>query len=268
VRLLASIPSDEAREAISLASQSPHPLVRIEALGHLEGVSGSRLRIELRKLLDDVDPEVRMTALRAMEQHNITIAGPFLVLRIQERTFVKLPHDERAQALQTLCKLRPKRGEEVCMTLLKESRLLRPTALEETRALAAQFLAEVASSNDALFLLERIAKSNVFKNSKRVREAAAAAIQRLQARATEAAEAAERRKTERKTQPGTAKKKAKPGATASPTTTSQSGTPASSSAKAAAGTTRKSTANVARPSETSPATAPTRESKTVSRGGT
>lgn len=203
VRLLAAMDSPEARDAISQASQSPHPLVRIEALGHLEGQAGPRLRNELKKLVEDPDPAVRMAALQAMETHNILISGPFLVLRIQDAAFLKLAVDERRQSLQTLCALRPKRGEEVCIKLLEATRLLRPTALEETRELAAHFLAEVASSNQALFLLEQTAASSVWKNSKRVREAAAAGVTRLQERAKAAAEAAERRKLERKTMSAT-----------------------------------------------------------------
>jgi hypothetical protein len=202
VRLFATMDSPEAREAVSHASQSPHALVRIEALGHLEGVSGPRLRNELKKLVEDDDPEVRMAALHAMKQHAIVIAGPFLVLRIQDKGFGKLSYEERQKALETLCHLRPKRGEEVCMALLQETQFFRPTALEETRELAAGFLAEVAASDQALHLLEEIASSGAWKNSKRVRDAASAAIERLQARAKEAAEAAERRRAERKTLSG------------------------------------------------------------------
>jgi serine/threonine protein kinase len=194
VRLLTEIDTQTAKEAVALASQSPHALVRIEALGHIEGVSGPRLRLELRKLLDDPDPDVRLLALRAMETHNITIAGPFLVLRIQEQEFVKLSLEERRQALQTLSRLRPKRCEEVCMALLSDARLLRLGGREETRDLAAQFLGEVAASDPAFFLLEKIAKSSVWRNSKRVRDAATAALDRLKQRAEEA----ERRRAERK----------------------------------------------------------------------
>ena len=194
VRILAEIDTDAAKDAIGSASKSPHALVRIEALGHVEGQSGARLRIELRKLLEDPDPDVRLLALRAMEEHNITIAGPFLVLRIQEPEFAKLPLGERHQALQTLSKLRPKRCEEVCIALLQDAPLLRSQSRDETRELAAQFLAEVATSDPALFLLENVAKSSSWRNSKRVRDAATAALDRLKARAEEA----ERRRAERK----------------------------------------------------------------------
>jgi len=196
VRLLAELGSEASKEAISSASQSPHALVRIEALGHIEGTSGSRLRIEMRKLLEDTDPDVRLLALRAMESHSIAIAGPFLVLRIQEAQFFQLPFEERRQALQTLSVLRSKRCEELCMTLLGQSQLWPNTARDETRELAAQFLADVASSNAALFLLEGIANSTAWRNRRRVRDAATAALVRLKTRAEEA----ERRRSERKSE--------------------------------------------------------------------
>jgi serine/threonine protein kinase len=198
VRLLASIDTPGAKEAIGMAVQSPHALVRIEALGHVEGAAGPRLRIEVRRLLEDPNPEVRRATLHAMESYNIVIAGPFLVLRIQENSFAKLSVEERRQSLQALCKLRAKRGEEVCIALLSDARVFRSRATEETRELAAQFLAEVASSDPAYFLLETVAKSSVLRNSKRVRDAAVAAVQRLKERAADG----ERRRAERRTLAG------------------------------------------------------------------
>jgi hypothetical protein len=224
--LLADLDTPGAKEAIGMASQSPHALVRIEALGHIEGVSGPRLRIELRKLIEDPDPTVRLLALNAMETHNIAIAGPFLVLRIQEPDFFKLAFEERNQALKTLGRLRPKRCEEVCMVLLANASLLRSGTREETREMAAQHLAEVASSDAALFMLEDIAKSSGWKNSKRVRDAATAALSRLKERA----EAAAQRKT--RTIPGSksdVKKRRSGNATAPPIDAAVSGGTASGS---------------------------------------
>jgi hypothetical protein len=238
VRLLAEIDTESAKGAVAMASQSPHALVRIEALGHVEGVSGPRLRIEMRKLLEDPDPDVRLLALRAMESHHIAIAGPFLVLRIQEEHFSKLPFEERKQSLQTLSQLRPKRCEEVCMALLSDARLLRLDAHEETRELAAQFLAEVAASDPAFFLLEGIAKSSAWRNGKRVRDAASAALDRLKQRAQQA----EQRKTDRKTSTGTGSeaKKRRTGSTAMPEPAAASGT-AAGTARAAKSTERGET---------------------------
>ena len=219
VRLLAAIGSDEARDAIAMASDSPHPLVRIEALGHVEGVSGVRVRNELRKLLDDDQLEVRLAALKAMESYEIAAAGPFLVLRIQDKGFLKLPLEERQQSLHTLCKLRPKRGEDVCVALLREAKLLRSAALETTRELAARYLAEVASTDDAYHLLDSISKSKPWYNGKGVREAASAGLARVSQRAQEALEARKAALDARKTlagEDGTAakkKRKTRPSAT-------------------------------------------------------
>jgi serine/threonine protein kinase len=185
VRLLVAIESDKAREAVAMASDSPHPLVRIEALGHLEGVSGTRVRNELRKLLEDESLDVRLAALKAMEKNQIAAAGPFLVLRIQDKAFLKLPAEEREQSLHTLCTLRPRRCEEVCITLLRDTKLFRSSALETTRELAARFLAEVASTDAAFHLLQATAKAKPWHSSKRVREAASSALERLNQRAQE-----------------------------------------------------------------------------------
>jgi len=189
VRILAAQDSPEAKEAIAHAADSPHALVRIEGLGHIEGVSGTRVRSELRKLLEDDELQVRLAALHAMEQHQIAAAGPFLVLRIQDKAFLKLPLEEREQSLHTLSKLRPKRCEEVCVALLQESKLFRPTSLETTRELSARFLAEVASTDSAYHLLDAIAKSKPWRNSKRVRDAASAALARISERAQQALDA-------------------------------------------------------------------------------
>jgi eukaryotic-like serine/threonine-protein kinase len=208
VRLLMGMESDAARDAITLAANSPHPLVRIEALGHLEGVSGGRVREEMRKLLGDPQNSVRMAALQAMEQHRIAAAGAFLVLRIQDPAFLQLPAEERRQSLQTLATLRPKRCEEVCIELLKQSKLLRPDALESTREFAARHLGELARTDAAYHLLESLARSRPWNTSQRVRKAAANALDRLNARAKQRIEG---RKSVAGTLPGA--KPAKAGAT-------------------------------------------------------
>jgi hypothetical protein len=125
-----------------------------------------------------------------MEEHNIAVAGPFLVLRIQDKTFLKLPLDERRQALKTLSKLKPKRAEEVCIELLRNAPLFRSSALESTRELAAFFLGEIGGTEGAVAaLLQQIEKSKPWSNSKAVRESAAAGARRIAERAQEIANA-------------------------------------------------------------------------------
>jgi hypothetical protein len=185
VRELARLQTPEARQAIAQATQSPHALVRIEALGYVEGASGAQLRGEMRALLEDPSAEVRLAALRAMEKYHIAAAGPFLVLRIQSADFYKLPLEEKRQALQSLCALRPKRAEEVCIQLLSESKLIRSRPFEETRELAAQYLAEVASTNPALYLLEQVAQGSKLAYGDKLRKTAQAALERLEERANQ-----------------------------------------------------------------------------------
>lgn len=185
VRALARLGTAQAKQAIVQAAKSPHALVRIEALSYVEGASSVQLRNEMRALLEDRDLEVRLAALRAMETYRIGAAGPFLVLRICAAEFYKLPFEEKRQALKSLCTLRPKRAEEVCIQLLSESKLIRTRGFEETRELAALFLAEVASTNPALFLLEEVAKGSKWAYSRPLRQAAQTALDRLAERANQ-----------------------------------------------------------------------------------
>jgi HEAT repeat protein len=185
VRVLAGIRTPGAREAISMAVKSPHPVVRIEALGHVEGVSSERLRLELRALLEDREADVRIAALKAMEQYAIRVAGPFLVLRVKSPQFDSLPPAERRQAFQTLVALAPTRAEAAAVDVLKEGRVVTTDAHEESRAIAAETLARVASSADAMAALTEFSTAR-WKNSDRVRSAAQKALEELSQRAARA----------------------------------------------------------------------------------
>jgi hypothetical protein len=179
--VLSSIGSPEARDSIAQAVQSPHAIVRIEALGHLEGARGERLRVELRALLEDINAEVRIAALKAIQTHVIRAAGPFLVLRIKSDDFDRLPEDERRSLLSTLATLAPPRAEAVCVELLQESHLVSTTAHEETRALAAEQLGHIAETPEALAALEAASKGR-FRNSQRVRSSAGIAHSQVEIR--------------------------------------------------------------------------------------
>ncbi len=190
VRVLAAIDSKEARDAISLASKSPHPVVRIEALGHVEGASSERLRLELRALLEDDEAEVRIAALRAMRQHGIRVAGPFLVMRIRDDKFDRLDYREREEALRTVSVLAPTRAEDLAVELLSGTRMMSSEAHEQSRVLACEVLGDIAHSKEALDALQT-ASTQRWKSSERVRNAAANALKEIEARAQR--EAAARR---------------------------------------------------------------------------
>lgn len=170
VRVLGRLGTPAAREAALRAVESPHALVRIEALAHVDSAS-ERLRLELRTLIEDSAPEVRMTALTVIRERLIRAAGPQLTLRVKAAGFDKLPLEERRQVLLTLAALAPARAETLCVELLGDSRLLTIPAHEESRALAAEVLGQIASTPEALAALETAAGGR-FRYSERVRNSA------------------------------------------------------------------------------------------------
>jgi hypothetical protein len=183
LRLLLSLGTPAAREAAIQAAKSTHPIVRIEALGHVEGQSSERLRLELRRLLEDPEEGVRLATLRAIAKYGVKAAGPSLVLRIRSQEFDGLPIDERRQALDTLAALMPSRAEAVGIDLLADHRLVPSEAHEQTRALAAELLEREGSTPEALDALNSASRGR-WRNSERVRSAAARALPRVEARAS------------------------------------------------------------------------------------
>ncbi len=171
IRVLSKINTQDARTAIMRASSSPHAIVRLEALGHVEGVASERLRLELKALLEDNEPSVRMGTLRSIQRNRVRVAGPGLVLRIKSAEFDSLPIDERRLSLETLEALAPTRAEDVCVELLQETRVITTDAHEETRALAASVLGRIATTDETMKALEAAAGAR-WKSSERVRESA------------------------------------------------------------------------------------------------
>jgi eukaryotic-like serine/threonine-protein kinase len=181
VRVLAELPTKAARDAITLATRSPHPVVRIEALGHIEGASSERLRSELRALLLDREPGVRLATLKAMQRYNIRAAGPFLVLQIREKGFDGLPVEERRQALETVATLAPKRAEAVCLALLSEGKLIGGESHDKTREFAAEVLGRLASSKEVIDALDAVCGSR-WRSTEALRKACATAAEAVRER--------------------------------------------------------------------------------------
>jgi hypothetical protein len=184
VRVLVKIETPAAKEAIVAATQSPHAVVRIEALGHLEGVSSDRVRQELQALMADKDETVRMAALKSMADCTMRVGGPFLVLRIRSREFDSLSIAERKQALDTVAILAPPRAEAIALELLAKTKAFASSAHEETRELAADMLGRVVTPNNkkAIDALEKTSTLR-WKNSSRVRSAALRSLTLIQQRA-------------------------------------------------------------------------------------
>ncbi|MBS2014584.1 MAG: serine/threonine protein kinase [Deltaproteobacteria bacterium] len=177
-RVLVRIGTPAAQAAIAQGASSPHAVVRIEAIGHVEGPTSERLRTELKKLLEAEDPGQRMAALLTIQKNAVRVAGPSLVLRIKSPKFEAVSIDEKQTALETLAALAPRRAEDVCIELVKNAGILPSEARDQTRLVAAELLGRVASTPDAVEALEAVASAR-WRTSEKLRNVARAAQQRL-----------------------------------------------------------------------------------------
>ncbi len=180
-RILSRIDTLAARDALAMAAESHHAVVRIEALGLGEGASSERLRRELKARLEEASGTARIQTLRALADHEVRVAAPFLALRLRASSLDSLPFEERRSLFHALSVLAPARAESVAIELLGHKKLLSTGAHEETRALAASTLGEIASSQEALDALAHHAERH-FGTSDRVRHAALAAAEAVRAR--------------------------------------------------------------------------------------
>jgi serine/threonine protein kinase len=182
LKILMALGTPEARAAAHEATKSPHPIVRIEALGHVEGLSGGGTRNALKGMLEEVDPAVRLAALRSIAEYRIKAAGPALVLRVKSPEFDGLPLEERREALITLFSLMSSRAEVVCIELLADTRIIANEVHEQTRALATEVLGQRGYSPDARVALETASRGR-WRNSDVVRMAATTALAVFEERA-------------------------------------------------------------------------------------
>jgi hypothetical protein len=174
VRLLGRIETLAAKNALIGAAQSPHAVVRLEALGLSEGASGERLRRELKRLLEEGTPAERIGTLRAICDWEIKVAAPFLALRVRAPKFDALEYEEKRLVFAALVLLTPGRAEALALDILDSGRLLSSSAHEDSRALAAEALGRTGASEDVLQALASHTKWRI-GSSERVRSAAEAA---------------------------------------------------------------------------------------------
>lgn len=170
VRLLASMGTAAAHQAIAQALHSPHVEVRMEALMALPGVSDEGTARELQKLLDDREANVRREALRVIAKLRVKAVGPALVTRIQSETFSSYGVAERKQWLVTLAALHPARAEALAIELLGRWKVLPNAASEGTRIAAVEALS--ASRSREAFDVVLAASKKRWWNSADLRAAA------------------------------------------------------------------------------------------------
>jgi hypothetical protein len=142
----------------------------MEGLASLPEAPLERVREDLVRIIEDSDPAMRLEVLRTITSHKVVAAGPSLTRRAQDDLFLTLPPEERKALLEAIGALNRRRADELALEWLERQQVFSSEALDQTRALAAEFLGG-SDSKDALDALQRAAKRRLFA-SQMVREAA------------------------------------------------------------------------------------------------
>jgi hypothetical protein len=185
-KMLKSLGTVRAGQALERAANNPDPVVQLEAMsarGGSTAPSATRTRQQLQALLIE-DSGIRAQTLPTIVASGMKGAAPVLVAMIRDKAFDRRALDDRRQIFDALAELQPDRAEPVALELLTEKRLVSMGAHEETRELAAKVLGRIARSNHTLEALVALSKTR-FGVSVAVREAAEAAAAAMRRRARE-----------------------------------------------------------------------------------
>ena len=169
-----------ALTGISGAFRSPHVEVRMEALACLPETTADLVRDDVGRLVEDPEAELRLRVLETVSSRRIMAAGPVLMRRIQSEKFHTLSLRERFLIFEAVGALNRSRAEAAAIAMLESSGLFQSEAVDQSRAVAADFLAG-SSSPQALEALQRVTKKKWF-SSQAVRDSAARAAERIQHR--------------------------------------------------------------------------------------
>jgi HEAT repeat protein len=180
IRALRDLGSPQALSAVCFALSSPHLEVRMEGLASLPEAPSDRVRADVERLVNDADPAMRQEVLRTVAERKVLAAGPTLTRRIQDDKFLELPSEERRLLLEAVGALNRRRADDLAIEWLDRQQVFRTDALEQTRAMAAEFLAG-SESTEALDALQRAAKKRLF-SSQAVRDTAQRGADAVQSR--------------------------------------------------------------------------------------
>jgi len=180
LRVLVTLGTEAALQAMLHAERSPHRIVRIGALASLDP-GAELLRTELGELFAIDDQAARIDGLIALEAYKITAAAPALALRVKSASFDMLPVVERRQIFSTLGALLPPRAETLAVGILLDARVLSAEAHETSRELACELLGRIATSREARGALLAAAEGEG-RATPRVRAAAKAALEATDSR--------------------------------------------------------------------------------------
>jgi HEAT repeat protein len=177
---MAKNPSNQALIVFERALSSPHPEVRVAAIGTMPQSHAERALPQIERLLGDTESAVRREALRALVKMNATSVVPAITRRVQAPEFHELAILERREWMSSLWKLAQPRAEEVLIAIVSEKRLIPSEPAEETRAVAVDLLS--AASSDEALKAARTAAKKWWWNSPDVRQAAARTVKAIEER--------------------------------------------------------------------------------------
>jgi hypothetical protein len=180
MRLLQTMSTPGAVEALRRVTASNNPVLRCEAIAHLASTP-DQLKDELMRLVESPQPELRAAALRTMAHHQVRAAGPLLVKRVQDPSFNQLQRQEKRELLEALFSLNPQRAEEMSIEIVQKHGLLVDEQLEDTSAICAELLGKNAKSNEALEAVLAASKRRWW-NTQPLRDAAIVAAEAIAAK--------------------------------------------------------------------------------------
>lgn len=143
-------PSRESIEALGRAAENPDAKVRMSATEVLARYAPARAMRNLKALLRDPDPSIRLRTVLCMRSNRLSQAVSLLGDRIEEREFQSLELEERKQTLGALYALDEERGEAKLVALVEHHGVVQNDDIDATRTIAVELLAERALSDAAL----------------------------------------------------------------------------------------------------------------------
>lgn len=167
-----------AKDAVAHGLKSQHLEIILAVIGSLDEVAAQQSGAMLRNLVASPEASIRRKFIEAVSQKGIRALEPILVERINSSAYFQLPVRERRLLLEALAATNRTEAEVTAMSLLDKQQLLGGEALEETRAVAADFLGS-SSSELVLETLQRAAKKRWFGGSETVRETAERSASRV-----------------------------------------------------------------------------------------
>jgi len=173
-----------AIEVTHEALNNPRQAVRLEAIGHLSARAPEAALRAFQTLLKDTEAHVRRAAIDVAVSTSMRGAYDVLHRRIKEEGFDALPYAERAACLVAMFDLDRVSAEGHIAHQLLEEGAFSNADRDQTRILMAKLLSERAIDDETLRTMKTLTGIR-FWTAKPVRQAARAAVARLEERLAE-----------------------------------------------------------------------------------